>query len=104
MIPYIVFGGVLVVLTVVAIAPETATMPDPRPAWLSQRVAIPAHARGTFFAATGAAAAFAVYGVFNSLMADFLADTMHNTSYAVAGAIAFSAFAAGAVAQIGCSA
>ena len=101
-IPYIVFGGVLTVLTVlVAIAPETATMPDPRPAWRPQRVAIPAHSRGTFFAATGAAAAaFAVYGVFNSLMPGFLAGTMHNTSYAVAGTIAFSAFAAGAVAQI----
>lgn len=101
-IPYIVFGAVLAVLTVlVAIAPETATTPDPRPAWRPQRVAIPAHARGTFFAATGAAAGvFAVYGVYNSLMPGFLADTMHNTSYAVAGAIAFSAFAAGAVAQI----
>jgi hypothetical protein len=64
-------------------------------------VAIPAHARGTFFAATGAAAAaFAVYGVCNSLMPGFLAGTMHETSYAVAGAVAFSAFAAGAIAQI----
>jgi len=42
----------------------------------------------------------AVYGVFNSLMPGFLAGTMHETSYAVAGAVAFSAFAAGAVAQI----
>src|SRR6202035_2847783 len=84
-----------------ASAPETASRPDPRQAWRPQRVAIPAHARGTFFAATGAAAAaFAVYGVFNSLMPGFLAGTMHNTSTAVAGAIAFSAFAAGAVAQI----
>src|ERR1700733_1030912 len=101
-IPYVIFGAVLVVLAVlVAFAPETANRPDPRPAWRPQRVAIPAHARGTFFAATGAAAAaFAVYGVFNSLMPGFLAGTMHETSYAVAGAVAFSAFAAGAVAQI----
>ena len=101
-IPYVIFGGVLVVLAVlIAFAPETASRPDPRPAWRPQRMAIPAHARGTFFAATGAAAAaFAVYGVFNSLMPGFLAGTMHETSYAVAGAVAFSAFAAGAVAQI----
>ena len=101
-IPYVIFGGVLVVLALlIAFAPETASLPDPRPAWRPQRVAIPAHARGTFFAAMGAAAAaFAVYGVFNSLMPGFLAGTMHETSYAVAGAVAFSAFAAGAVAQI----
>src|SRR6202035_3754919 len=84
-----------------ASAPETASRPDPRPAWRPQRVAIPAHARGTFFAATGAcAAAFAVYGVFNSLVPEFLAGTLHETSYAVAGAVAFGAFAAGAFAQI----
>jgi MFS family permease len=101
-VPYVIFGGALVVLALlIAFAPETASRPDPRPAWRPQRVAIPAHARGTFFAATGAAAAaFAVYGVFNSLMPGFLAGTMHETSYAVAGAVAFSAFASGAVAQI----
>ena len=101
-VPYVVFGGALVVLAVlIALAPETASRPDPRPAWRPQRVAIPAHARGAFFAATGAAAAaFAVYGVFNSLVPGFLAGTMHETSHAVAGAVAFSAFAAGAVAQI----
>src|SRR6204780_2222293 len=101
-IPYVIFGGVLVVLALlIAFAPETGSRPDPRPAWRPQRVTIPAHARGTFFAAMGAAAAaFAVYGVFNSLMPGFLAGTMHETSYAVAGAVAFSAFAAGAVAQI----
>jgi MFS family permease len=102
LVPYLVFGGALVVLTLlIAMSPETAARPDPRPTWRPQRVAIPAHARGTFFAATAAAAAaFAVYGVFNSLMPGFLAGTMHETSYAVAGAVAFSAFAAGAVAQI----
>ena len=101
-IPYVVFGGALLVLAAaIAFAPETADRPDPQPAWRPQRVAIPAHARGRFFAATGAAAAaFAVYGVFNSLMPGFLAGTMHETSYAVAGAIAFSAFASGALAQI----
>src|ERR1700733_11920195 len=101
-VPYLAFGGALVVLTLlIAISPETAARPNPRPSWRPQRVAIPARARGAFFAAAaGAAAAFAVYGVFNSLVPGFLAGTMHETSYAVAGAVAFSAFAAGAVAQI----
>jgi len=101
-LPYLVFGGALLALAVaVALMPETADLPDPRPAWRPQRVAIPAHARATFYAGTAAgAAAFAVYGVFNSLMPGFLAGTMHETSYAVAGAVAFAAFASGAIAQI----
>ena len=101
-VPYVVVGALLVVLAVaIAAAPETAAPPDPRPAWRPQRVTIPRHARGTFFAATAAsAAAFAVYGVFNSLVPEFLAGTLHERSYAVAGAVAFSAFAAGALAQI----
>jgi MFS family permease len=101
-VPYVVFGAVLVVLALlIAVAPETAARRDPRPAWRPQRVATPPHARGTFFAATAAcAAAFAVYGVFNSLVPGFLAGTLHERSYAVAGAVAFAAFAAGALAQI----
>jgi MFS family permease len=85
----------------VAVAPETTTPPDQRPAWRPQRVAVPKHARSQFFAATSAAiAAFAVYGVFNSLVPSFLAGTLHVDSHAIAGAVAFSAFAAGALAQI----
>jgi hypothetical protein len=101
-VPYLVFGGVLIVLALLTmVAPETADRPDPRPAWRPQRVAIPAHARGIFFAAVAAGmAAFAIYGVFNSLAPGFLAGTMHETSYAVAGAVAFAAFAGGALAQI----
>jgi hypothetical protein len=101
-LPYIVVGGALAALALlVAVAPETTTPPDPRPAWHPQRVAVPRHARREFYAATGAAmAAFAVYGVFNSLVPSFLAGTLHVNSHATAGAVAFSAFAAGAVAQI----
>jgi MFS family permease len=101
-LPYIVVGGVIAVLALlVAVAPETTTPPVPRPAWRPQRVAVPKHARSQFFAATSAAiAAFAVYGVFNSLVPSFLAGTLHVNSHAIAGAVAFSAFAAGALAQI----
>jgi MFS family permease len=57
-----------------------------------------------FFAATAAGvAAFSVYGIFNSLAPSFLAGTLHETSHAVAGAVAFAAFAAGALAQVALS-
>jgi MFS transporter len=101
-LPYVVVGGVIAVLALmVAVAPETTTPPDPRPTWHPQRVAVPKHAQKHFYAATSAAiAAFAVYGVFNSLVPSFLAGTLQVDSHAVAGAVAFSAFAAGALTQI----
>jgi predicted MFS family arabinose efflux permease len=101
-LPYILFGIALVVLAVlVALAPETTRRPDAAPAWRPQRIAVPRQARPVFFAATAAGfASFAVYGVINSLAPSFLAGTLHDTSEAVAGAVAFVAFAAGALAQI----
>jgi len=100
-LPFAVFGIALLTLTLaISRAPETSRQMI-RPPYRPQRVAVPAHARGTFFAATLAGmAAFAVYGVFNSLVPSFLAGTLHNSSHAVAGAVAFAAFAGGAVAQI----
>jgi hypothetical protein len=100
-----VFGVALVVLAVlVAIAPETAPEQIPVPAWRPQRIAVPAHARGAFFAATAAGvASFAVFGVFNSIAPSLLAGTLHESSPAVSGAVAFAAFAAGALAQIALS-
>jgi MFS family permease len=101
-LPYIVFGGVLILLALlVAASPETAVRPEPAPAWRPQRLAVPPDARRAFFAATAAAvASFAVFGVFNSLAPSFLAGTLHEKSAAVAGAVAFAAFASGALAQI----
>jgi hypothetical protein len=101
-LPYIVMGGTIALLALlVAVAPETTIAPESRPAWRPQRVAVPKAARPHFFAATAAAiAAFAVYGVFNSLVPSFLAGTLHTDSHAIAGAVAFSAFAAGALGQI----
>jgi MFS family permease len=102
-LPYFVFGAVLIGLAIlVALAPETRERPDPAPAWRPQQIAVPTHARRMFFAATAAGlASFAVFGVFNSLAPSFLAGTLHESSHAVAGAVAFAAFAGGAVAQIG---
>jgi MFS family permease len=104
-LPYYIFGALLLVLAVlIAIAPETATRPEPLPAWRPQRIAVPPEARGTFMAATAAGVgAFAVYGVFNSLAPTFLATTLHETSHAIAGAVAFAAFASGAIAQLATS-
>ncbi|HEX4791222.1 MAG TPA: MFS transporter [Actinospica sp.] len=101
-LPYLVFAAALAVLALlVAVSPETIGPQDDQIAYRPQRVAVPRRTRKLFFAATGAGmAAFAVYGVFNSLAPSFLADTMHQTSHAVAGAVAFAAFASGAVAQI----
>jgi MFS family permease len=101
-LPYVVFGGVLILLAVlVALSPETAVRPEPAPAWRPQRIAVPPAARGAFFAATAAGlASFALFGVFNSLAPSFLAGTLHESSAAVAGAVAFAAFASGAIAQI----
>jgi predicted MFS family arabinose efflux permease len=99
---FVVFGVALIILSIgVACSPETLRRPELRPAYRPQRVAVPADSRRMFYAATAAGmAAFAVYGVFNSLVPSFLAGTLHETSHFVAGAVAFAAFAAGAVAQI----
>ncbi|MDT7727565.1 MAG: hypothetical protein QOI21_4141 [Actinomycetota bacterium] len=104
-LPFLIFGAALIILAIlVAVAPETTERPHPAPAWRPQRVAVPPHARRKFLAATAAGiASFAVFGVFNSLAPSFLAGTLHETSHAVAGAVAFAAFAAGAIAQIALS-
>ena len=100
-LPFVVFGIALATLALVlGRAPETSRQAV-RPPYRPQRVAVPADARGTFFAATLAGmAAFAVFGVFNSLVPSFLAGTLHDSSHAVAGVVAFAAFAGGAAAQI----
>jgi len=99
---YIIYSAVLLVLAVaLALSPETVQRPAVRQPYRPQRVAVPAEARALFFAATFVGlAAFAVFGVFNSLVPSFLAGTLHNSSHATAGVVAFVPFAAAAVAQI----
>ena len=101
-LPYVAFGIALIVLaTCVALSPETLSRVEPRPRYRPQRIAVPKSARSIFYAATLAGmAAFAVFGVFNSLVPTFLAGTLHEHSHAIAGAVPFAAFAGGAVAQI----
>ena len=104
-LPYLVFLIALLVLTaLVALSPETVITAAERPRYRPQRVAVPPQARRTFFAATATGlAAFAVYGIFNSLAPSFLAVTLHQDSHAVAGAVAFAVFAAGAGIQVAMS-
>jgi MFS family permease len=101
-LPYLVFGIALAILAIaVALSPETTQRPDPLPTWRPQRIAVPTSGRRLFFAATAAGlASFAVYGMFTSLVPSLLAGTLHETSHALAGAVVFAAFAAGALAQI----
>src|ERR671930_1190236 len=100
-VPYAVFGIALIVIALlVGLSPETVRRPDPRPRYRPQRLAVPAQLRSLFYAATIAGlAAFAVYGVFNSLVPSFLAGTLHERSHAIAGAVPFAAFAGGAARQ-----
>jgi MFS family permease len=99
---YIVFAAALLVLAAgLLVSPETVERPEQRPSYRPQRVAVPAAARGLFFAATFAgAASFAVFGVFNSLVPSFLAGTLKIDSHLTAGAASFAPFAAAAIAQI----
>lgn len=101
-LPYLVFGALLLALALlVSLSPETATRHQPALSWRPQRIAVPPQARRTFFAATASGvASFAVFGVFNSLAPSFLVATLNQTSHAVAGAVAFAAFASGAIAQV----
>jgi len=98
---YQVMGIALVVLAIaVALSPETVVLDGPRKKWAPQHLTVPADLRRQFFAAAAAGmAAFAVLGVFNSLVPTFLAVTLHQYSHLVAGAVTFSAFASGAVLQ-----
>jgi MFS family permease len=101
-VPYVVFLVVLTVaLVVVALSPETRDRADPLPAYRVQRVSVPEHARGAFFAAaTGAFLAFGALGLFTGLASTFLVGTLHHRSHALAGITVFIVFAAGVALQI----
>jgi MFS family permease len=101
-VPYLVFLGLLIVAVGLVLAtPETREAPQPRPPYRPQRMAVPAGSRGRFLAAaTATFVAFASFGLFSSLAPSFLAALLHATSLALAGAVAFSVFAAAVVAQL----
>jgi MFS family permease len=102
LVPYLVFEGLLLLgVLALSLSPETAAIPAEPVTYRPQRLAVPPEARGRFAAAaTGGLVTFAVFGVFNSLAPAFLAGTLHDSSHALAGAVAFAVFAAAAIAQI----
>lgn len=99
--PFAVFIAALLLAWVALLAaPETRRRQSPRPRYRPQRVVVPALSRARFFAAAlGAAITFAVFGLLTSLTPSFLAGTLHQRSYALAGAVSFAGFATAALAQ-----
>ena len=81
--------------------PETVTRRE-RPTLRFTGLAIPAEGRGEFIAAGVAAfAAYALNGLFASLVPGFTTAMLHHADYAIAGGITCLFFAAGAVAALG---
>ena len=88
---------------VVLLVPETVGVRT-RPALRFTGLGIPERGRGEFIAAGVAAfAAFALLGLFSSLVPGFIAGQLHQGSHAVQGAVVFGIFAVGTVTQVALS-
>ena len=100
-LPFMVLLGALLLAEIgLVAAPETRSVRSPHPRYRPQRVSVPPRARGRFLAAaTGAAIAFALFGLVTSLAPSFLEGTLHQPSHALAGAVSFVMFATTALAQ-----
>src|ERR1700742_1083213 len=100
----LVFEVYLAVLAAAALlllrVPETVR-PRTRPALRFAGLGIPERGRGEFIAAAVAVfAAFALLGLFSSLVPGFIGGVLHQGSHAVQGAIVFGLFAVGTVTQV----
>ena len=85
---------------VVLLVPETVGART-RPALRFTGLGIPDRGRGEFIAAGVAAfAAFALLGLFSSLVPGFIAGQLHQGSHAVQGTVVFGIFAVGTVTQV----
>ena len=103
----LVFEVYLVVLAAAGLClrfvPETIS-PRHRPALRFAGLGIPERGRGQFIAAAVAAfAAFALLGLFSSLVPGFIGGVLHQGSHAVQGAVVFGMFAVGTVTQVALS-
>ena len=103
----LVFGVYLVILAVAGLClrfvPETVS-PRRRPALRFAGLGLPARGRGQFIAAAVAAfAAFALLGLFSSLVPGFIGGVLHQGSHLVQGAVVFGIFAVGTVTQVALS-
>jgi MFS family permease len=101
-LPYLVAEGLMLAgAAALALAPETASRPHPRPAYRPQRVSVPAAHRPVFLAgAILGGGLFAVFGIFTSVAPSLIAGLLHDSSHALAGVTAFAVFGASAAAQI----
>ncbi len=103
----LVFEAYLVVLAVAGLillrVPETVGRRT-RPALRFAGLGVPERGRGEFIAAGVAGfAAFALLGLFSSLVPGFLAGQLHQGSHAVQGAVVFLLLAAAAATQVAVS-
>jgi MFS family permease len=101
-LPYLVSEALMLAgALALVLAPETAAVPERRPAYRPQRVSVPPAERSTFLAAAAAGGAlFALFGIFTSVAPTLIAGLLHNPSHAVAGVVTFAVFGASAAAQI----
>jgi MFS family permease len=100
----LVFEVYLAVLAAAALilllVPETVR-PRTRPALRFAGLGIPERGRGEFIAAAVAAfAAFALLGLFSSLIPGFIGGVLHQSNHAVQGAVVFLLLAIGTVTQV----
>jgi MFS family permease len=103
----LVFAAYLAVLATAGVCllftPETVS-PRQRPALRFAGLGIPERGRGQFIAAAVAAfAAFALLGLFSSLVPGFIGGVLHQGSHAVQGAVVFGMFAVGTITQVALS-
>jgi MFS family permease len=103
----LVFEEYLAVLAVAGLClllvPETV-LPRRRPTLRFAGLGIPEQGRGQFIAAAVAGfAAFALLGLFSSLVPGFIGGVLHQGSHAVQGAVVFGMFAVGTVTQVALS-
>ncbi|MDL9979042.1 MFS transporter [Microbacterium sp. ASV49] len=101
-VPYVLFGVLFIVEGILlALVPETIERRDRRPGYRPQRIAVPATARGAYWAAaTAAFGAFAVFGTFSGLSSTFLVGILGEHSHLLAGLAPFIVFMAAAAAQV----
>ena len=84
----------------VGYAHETVTVTE-HVRWTPNRLALPARARIAFaVAAAGGFCAFALLGLFSSVVPSFLGSALHERNHAIAGAIVSTIFIAATIAQL----
>ena len=99
-----VYLGILAAAALILLLVPETVRPRTRPGLRFAGLGIPARGRGEFIAAAVAAfVAFALLGLFSSLVPGFIGGVLHYGSHAVQGAIVFLLLAVGTVTQVALS-